>query len=314
MQQIQDKDPIEYIIWQENLFETIQSAPSDPQNEADRNLLLCYQAWDNFRSTPYINKKPNIDSFSISHICNLIIPFYIARWNTIIRDDTHAFHLKPALVYITAFVDQMKRLNVYNYDTEKLVFTREQIISQLSNSGENSKIVLKQLLIKSVEDAEELRIQVQREIEECLKDPVRAAKLQDISIANDSQLVYRSLVIHQATEEMGDMEDLLNDREQSDVNPDEMLAESRYNYFENAQDLFDDENSDNIEISNPLTFIPHVIADFKALQRFVATHYQDLTPEERVRFAKAFFEASTKNLPSFIIKKFSQTIQSLYRD
>ena len=311
METIDNINPISYIIQQEEKYQDVITY--NPEYEAANNLIQTSQLWDSFRASAMINEEPNYDSFSVTHAAYLLIPFYIARWHQSIRDSTRVYHLKPALVYITAFCDQMQFLKICTLKTTPITVSRNEIVSQLNpQNPENNKTLITELLQKSFFECQEFRDTINKELDECLRDPSRAGLLQDISIAADSQLVFAPIVNQRNNENMEDLEDLalsLGERNADDIEA--QIARSEQSDFKNACDLLGDFVADeerNIVIDDPLSFEPEDVGDFNALHERVKEEYENLNPDERLLFAKSFLSKATQNLPSYVIKDIADSI------
>ena len=312
MDKIMNLSPISFIIQQEEKYQDV--IDYNPEYEAANNLVQCSQEWDLFRGSQLISAEPVYDNFSLCHSAFLLIPFYIARWHLAIRDSTRTFHLKPALVYITAFCDQMRYLKVCTTDTPIVEKTRNEIISEMdTTNNNNNKTYVTELLRKSFQECSDMREVVNKELDECLMDPTRAGELQDINIANDSQLVFSPLTNHQQADITEDLEDLaasIGNKREDDI--EEQLARSEQSDFRAACDLLGDfvnDEEQNIVVDDPLTFEPQDVGEFNALRDKVREMFKDLPADERLIFAKSFLEKATDNLPSYMIKDISDSLK-----
>lgn len=302
------KDPVGYIIEQEELYRQVAEGLDSASNQASIQVQETSAIWDAYRISPFAKKSPSIEKYSANHIMYLEIPFFIGRWHSLIRDETRTYHLKPALTFLVAFIDQMVYLKVTDqFKLPENVRDRADIIKDLSDKN-NAKDAAIELLRSSVLLAKSLKESLEKEVEECRLDPVRCEKLQTISIANESRAVYSSVTVKEASSDDFDIENAGGDDEESMEEDDPEMRREREmrSDFVIACDLLGDISDESDSNSRD---IPETVGDFKKLEKSVFDFAESVPEDQKLFFVESLIEQATKEQPKYFIKELAAQIR-----
>ena len=308
---------LDFLIQQENLFLNLNLIKNEELTEFIlENLNLCANKWDQIRSKKYIKELPDIRECSDQYLIDMIIPYYIAKWRSQIKDLSRPSHLIPSLVYFESFKDRIIGLELNEFDN--IIESRENVINNLIKKIEIHSSLIDLLILSYKNTLYEISI-LKIEIEECKNDEIRFELLPtNINIESESKRVYQPIVKFFENglvefEEIGKIPRSFS----TDSCGISLINQERSidNDYQIALDLFDDiisNESIDLTLIDPLNYIPDNLNDFKTFKNSLIEIYKNnISNDLKLDFIKNLIKSLTleshcsfiANLKKKLIKK-----------
>jgi len=265
------------------------------------NINALAVQFDQFKQSEEICVVKVITDYSNSYAARVLLPYFIAKWRLLIRDQTRVFHLIPSLVLLKGFSKRMISSGIRKYinNDEELVH--------------NPPSTLVKHLVSFFFDAQGLIPIIEMEIQECRDDPIRSKDLSDAIIEIEIERVYERVFPNNSNITFNELEDSVEIPRSSSIlsNTDDIAEEIIENDFKVVMDLFEGLPTDNDRIYRDfLDIVPLTVGDFDNIKKDIINEYHQLKDDHLIIIENVLMSISKTLNPSFL-RKLSKELKSL---